>query len=348
MIVAETKTPTNEDFKELMSKTDNYLNKLALEEPSLFKEHGGLKLEGDILSALNDCSKGTLFENTIHLVSGSKFPDLIVGGNFGVEVKSTNKNHWTSIGSSILESTRLGCVDRIYLMFGKLGDPIQFLSRPYESCLSEIAVTHYPRYLIDMKTQSGESIFDKMKIDYDQFRQLEDPITPLSNYYKGHLKAGQSLWWAGKNEEDNVVNPTIRLWSSLEKDEKEKYTILSYVIFPEILASRSNSKYQRLALWLVTKHGIVNTNIRDQFSAGGTKTINGFQNMPAAFGRIFDYKNDFINALIKTPSSELEEYWHCSNPKDRIEQWINLAIQPIDDTKQKIVAKQFLEMVLIN
>lgn len=46
MIVAETKTPTNEDFKELMSKTDNYLNQLALEEPSLFKEHGGLNVMG--------------------------------------------------------------------------------------------------------------------------------------------------------------------------------------------------------------------------------------------------------------------------------------------------------------
>jgi hypothetical protein len=49
-----------------------------------------------------------------------------------------------------LETTRVEDVDRIYMMFGKLNKPVEVRFRPYECCLYEVAVTHSPRYLIDM------------------------------------------------------------------------------------------------------------------------------------------------------------------------------------------------------
>ena len=56
-------------------------------------------------------------------------------------------------------------IERIYMTFGKLGgNPIEFLSKPYEQCLYGIAVTHMPRYLIDMRLNQGETIFDKMGV----------------------------------------------------------------------------------------------------------------------------------------------------------------------------------------
>ena len=201
-------------FKALMSKTDSFLNKDARERESYYAARGGKKLEEDVCFALTECAKGTQFEGTIKLVSGASFPDIVANRMFGVEVKSTEKNHWQSIGSSILESTRDQNVERIYMTFGKLGKPIQFLSKPYEDCLSDIVVTHYPRYRIDMQLQEKQqpTIFEKMQIDYDELRTMENPVPIVSRYYKNQLKPGESLWWAA-DEVESSTPMAARLWS---------------------------------------------------------------------------------------------------------------------------------------
>ena len=158
MIVSENSTPEITEFQKLMQKTDTFLNNEAKGREKYFQKRTAQLLEEDVCNALKDCSKGTKFENTIQLVSGAQFPDIIAANYYGVEVKSTKDNKWTSVGSSILESTRIKDVERIYMCFGKLGTPIQFKSRPYEECLSGIAVTHYPRYLIDMTLEKGNTI----------------------------------------------------------------------------------------------------------------------------------------------------------------------------------------------
>ena len=67
------------------------------------------------------------------------------------------------------------------------------------------------------------------------------------------------------------------------------------LFFPEILSAGNNKKYNRYALWLATKKGVINTNIRDSFSAGGKvdmPTKGGILiKMPAAFGRIKKIRN---------------------------------------------------------
>ena len=218
MIISENKKPSLDEFKSLMAKTDALLNIEAREREEYYKGRNGIQLEVDVYDALTRCAMHTPFEGTIQLVSGASFPDIVANHFYGVEVKSTNKNHWKSIGSSILESTRDKNVERIFLTFGKLGFPIAFMSRPYEECLSGISVTHYPRYQIDMELKPGETIFDKMGIPYDELRQLENPVAPVSKYYKNQLKKGESLWWAAdENPNDIVVPPTIRLWGLFQK-----------------------------------------------------------------------------------------------------------------------------------
>jgi hypothetical protein len=143
MIISVNPSPTLDEFVILMQKTDAFLNEDALRRPSYYVTRVGTPLEDDVKIALEECAKGTPFENTIEKISGQKFPDIVASKYYGVEVKSTKENHWTSTGSSILETTRVEDVQRIFLTFGKLGGkPIQFLSRPYEKCLSGIAVTH--------------------------------------------------------------------------------------------------------------------------------------------------------------------------------------------------------------
>ena len=196
LIISENRKPTLDEFRELMSKTDAMLNAEAKDREAYYKGRNGTQLEEDVYDALIRCAVHTPFEGTIRLVSGASFPDIVANRFYGVEVKSTSKNQWKSIGSSILESTRVESVERIFLTFGKLGSPVAFLSRPYEECLSGISVTHYPRYQIDMELGAGETIFDKIGISYDTLRKMENPVEPVSQYYKKRLKQGESLWWA--------------------------------------------------------------------------------------------------------------------------------------------------------
>lgn len=337
MIISENKKPSIEEFRSIMKKTDMILNSEAIKKENYYADRNGTQLEIDVYDAIRTATQNTVFENTIQLVSGSSFPDIVANKYFGVEVKSTNKNYWHSIGSSILESTRDKSVERIFLTFGKLGKPVEFKSRPYEECLSGILVTHYPRYQIDMELQCGETIFDKMGISYEELRKMENPVTPVAKYYKSKLKTGESLWWAtDDNVEETVAPATVRLWSTLSAQEKNNYTVQGYALFPEILSESKNTKYQRYALWLATNCGVINTNIRDQFSAGGKKDIvtkqGRFEKVPAAFYRIALHKDLIIETILTTPSNILKEFW-CVNELDenRLTQWFRLVSVAADD-----------------
>lgn len=339
MIVAENNKPTLEEFRLLMHRTDELLNNEAIGRQDYYSKRNSTLLETDVYDALCRCAAHTPFENTITLVSGASFPDIVANRFYGVEVKSTIKNHWKSIGSSILESTRDPNVERIFLTFGKLGPPVSFKSRPYEECLSGISVTHYPRYQIDMELQQGETIFDKMGIPYDELRKMDNPVAPVSRYYKSKLKPGESLWWAADEVEEVAAPPILKLWTSLSAEQKNFYTVQGYALFPEILSYHSTTKYQRYALWLATNCSIINTNIRDQFSAGGKvtiKTLNGvYEKVPAAFGRIAKNRDLIVETIMHTNENVLCENWQVKRiESNRLSQWCRLVAIYSGDMKQ--------------
>lgn len=329
MIVSENNKPSLHCFEELMKNTDILLNKEAKLNECYFSSRNSSQIETDVYNAINECAINTPFEGTIQLISGASFPDIVANKFYGVEVKSTIKNHWKSIGSSILESTRNHSVERIFLTFAKLGKPVEFLSRPYEQCLSGISVTHYPRYQIDMKLGYGETIFDKIGISYDDLRKMDNPVIPVSQYYKQKLKAGESLWWVNATDiEETAAPPTVRLWNTLSPKEKCFYTVQGYALFPEILEFGNIKKYQRYALWLATNCGIINTNLRDQFSAGGRIdliTPKGiYKKLPAAFGRIQKYKNILMDTILSTDNNTLKDFWNVDIvPENRLIYWCN-------------------------
>ena len=338
MIISENKKPPLDDFRLLMKNTDTLLNAEAKGKEAYYSTRNGTQLEQDVFEALRRSALGTPFENTIQLVSGASFPDVVASRFYGVEVKSTNKNHWKSIGSSILESTRNQDVERIFLTFGKLGAPVQFKSRPYEECLSGISVTHNPRYQIDMELSNGETIFDKMGIPYDELRRRDNPVVAVSQYYKSQLREGESLWWAAEsNPEESSVPATVRLWTSLSAEQKDYYTAQGIALFPEVFLQGSNKKYQRYALWLATNCGIVDTNIRDQFSAGGKKNIitaaGVFEKMPAVYARVEEHAEWIIRTIMEAPEMVLKEHWNVDCiEENRINQWCKVVARSADNT----------------
>lgn len=305
-------------------------------------------MEKDVRDAAIECAKNTKFEGSIQLVSGATFPDIVAAKYYGIEVKSTTLNHWKTIGNSILETTRVADVERMFLTFGKLSDPVSFVSRPYEECLSGIAVTHYPRYQIDMSLDKGETIFDKMGVTYDELRAMNNPVTSVARYYKSQLKQGESLWWVGERVE-TIVPAMVRLWKSLPSIEKDELEATIYVYFPETILSNSQHKYDRATLWLATQKGVINANVRDSFSAGGRsimKSIDGrYISMPAVFRKIAEHIDMIVDILTTEASELLYENWSINIKQDRISQWINLIISETSDLSKRRDAKAVLEQI---
>lgn len=339
MIVSVNPKPAMQEFISLMKLTDKLLNHDAIQRPKYYASRGGGPLEDDVKEALDEAAKGTAFENTIEKISGQRFPDIVAARFYGVEVKSTKDNHWTSTGSSILESSRVADVERIFMMFGKLGgNPIEFLSRPYEECLSGIAVTHMPRYLIDMRLRKGETIFDKMGIPYDELRLMDNPVAPVSKYYRSQLKAGESLWWAGDTA-DEAVSAKIRIWGKVPTYEKKRFTTYGCVHFPEIF----RGDYDRYALWL-TSQGIVDPHIRDQFSAGGQEILNlasGKQEkFPGVYRRVKEQIDYFLYLLSITDTSVMIETRRAQGAEmlRRIQAWCDIASREAERNPRTPVA----------
>lgn len=348
MIVATNPKPSLEEFKELIQRMDDILNADAAKRGDYYVARGGLQLESDVWAAAVESAKHTTFEGAIQLVSGASFPDIVASRYYGIEVKSSKGNNWRSIGSSILESTRIADVERIFLTFGKLSDPVGFRSRPYEECMSGIAVTHYPRYQIDMNLREGETIFDKMGCPYDKLRTMENPVTPVAEYYKSQLRQGEALWWAG-GRTDTAIPATVRLWRTLSSVEKDELEATIYVLFPETILSRSQFKYDRATLWLATENGIINANVRDSFSSGGKEwmtTADGSRVlMPAVFRKIAEHKELFKNTLRECAEDVLVENWGGETTNDRGRRWIELVVSHTNDPIMRRDARKVLEFI---
>lgn len=87
MIVAENNKPALEDFRLLMHRTDELLNNEAVSREDYYSKRNSTLLEADVYDALCRCAAHTPFENTITLVSGASFPDIVANRFYGVEVK---------------------------------------------------------------------------------------------------------------------------------------------------------------------------------------------------------------------------------------------------------------------
>jgi len=308
MIVAHNKD--YDVFKKLLSDSVTELQKDSKLRVDYYMNRGGVSLEKDVYKLVNKYANGTIFNGNIELISGQRFPDIVAYVNankaYGIEVKTTKSNKWKSTGSSIFEGTRVDDVKNIHLLFGKLAEPIEFRCRKYEECLYDVAITHSPRYLIDMEISKSESIFSKVGVEYDDLRNLENPFTPIKKYFRKNLKKGEDLWWIDNNDE-SVRDLGVRLWGNLDQKRKEELRILALSYFPSLLGNDSK-KYARLATWLVSRFGIVNHALRDTFTAGGKVIISGVE-----FPKIFKHLTEDIGKIIKNikamDDDDISYYW---------------------------------------
>lgn len=361
MVISEKKDADFESFKSLVNDSRERLSREADDKPLYYKKRSGQKLEEDVSRVMSEAAVGTEFEDKIKLISGHSFPDIVAivneNRNFGVEVKSTKKDHWQTLGNSVLESLRYQNMDRIYLMFGKLGGKVEFKARPYEECLSSVSVTHSPRYHIDMELKRGKTIFDMIKQPYDDVRKMSNPIEPFINYYRSQLKPGESLWWIDNNVEEKESCVKLRLWNTLTRLQRDDILAKAIILFPEIITRKAGKKYERYALWLVSEYAIVVPNARDEFSASGQKDIiigeKTYHKVPRLFEKIYSLREKIIKEFYEISEAELNSYWPSKKVlvEKRISRWIEIIDNELNQNnsqKYNFSVKDLLEDILLN
>lgn len=321
---------TISEFHNLLDSVLSFVKTKATEDPDYYTQSGGESFEPKVIEAVeSSLSKLHLNAQVLHTQGGHAFPDIVLdcpdGNKYGIEVKSTKSNQWKINGNSVMGSTSADNIIETYIFFGKLvkGAP-DFKVRRYEECISDVAVTHSPRYKIDMELLDGETFFDKAHIPYETIKNSDDPISLVKDYYR---EQGSTAWWLTES-----APPIIKLFNELSDEEKSKYCAYGFAYFPEIL-SVLQCKYHNFAIWLISEHSIVATNIRDFFSASGRERLtlhgNTYENVPKVYKTLFDLKSYVIEILNFTKAEELCDKWGYSrsvnnNLSDKLDAWLSI------------------------
>lgn len=245
---------------------------------------------------------------------GHSFPDIVFsfsdGKKYGIEVKSSTNanssdNSWGILGNSILGSTRID-VNELYIMFIKINKNGCFIkSARYEDSVSDVVVTHSPRYKLDLAQNPTDSFFHKSGISYNEMKSSSDPIGLVTEYFR---QQGLTAWWIAES-----TPAAIKTWEEVELTERKEILSQAFVLFPELIYSTGSKKYKRLAKWLVANYSIVDSSLRDKFSAGGRVNLEVrgvlFEKLPQVLGTLMDHFSEFKNSIQNTNLDELCLNW---------------------------------------
>jgi hypothetical protein len=348
MIIAKTPNIPPCDFERLLEKTKEHLL-LNFSKKDLLNT--GVKFEPYVFKSMTTVAQNTPFDQTIEMISGQKFPDIIANKYYGVEVKTTKQKHWKTTGNSVLETTRVESVENIYIFFAQLSGSLSLRFRKYEECLYDVAVTHSPRYLVDMDTLQGESIFDKIEIEYDVLRKKDNPILSIQEYYRKSLKRGEAIWWLSKGDEEPSSEIKIKNLNEEKEPIKDAMRVRIMCFFPEIFGS-SNKKFSNIPAWLVTQYGYATHSLRDFFSAGGRFVDANGVSFPKIFEKVFNYFELISQELLSADCEELKLHWGQDVQNNRLNQWVNFVVdysfgisKPIAREGKKLGKDEILQVI---
>lgn len=256
------------------------------------------------------------------------FPDIAVG-RFGVEVKFTLNDTWRSVANSVLETNRIESVEKVYLVFGKMGGKPEVRWGDYEQSVIHVRTSHVPRFEIELF--ANRSLFDLMGISYDDFRHLpmEDKMRHIRSYARSRLHEGERLWWLEDTPDAEHTLPIqARLYTSLSAKEKKSLRAEAVLLCPGIVASgRSRNKYDDVVLYLLTYHGVIAHQARDLFSAGSVANPENDNAGGLYIERALKLiENEMMEAAQRMDDALFVEYWGESvKPEHRIRRWLEKA-----------------------
>jgi hypothetical protein len=120
----------------------------------------------------------------------------------------------------------------------------------------------------------------------------------------------------------------IRVWNNLSISERNSYMIKGFCLFPELL-SKNSDKFNRFAIWLSTREGIICPNVRDTFTSGGKEVIRYnkqiFYDNPQIICRLFNNINSVKINIETISAQDLKEYWKVDvTENNKFEIWLDL------------------------
>jgi hypothetical protein len=294
------------------------------------KYHGPAEFQQRVFDVLEATARG---EN-IHVkptFHPHAFPDIHANG-FGLEVKTTTKDSWLSVGNSVFEGMRDPAVKDIYVMFGKMGGMPSVMWGRYEDRITHVRISHAPRFVIEMDRDS--SLFGKMKISYDDFARL-DPhgkMKHVRDYSRGRLEPGERLWWLEDQDSPGKL-PSVMLYMGLSAKEKIKLRAEGTLLFPAVVSGgRVKNKYNEAAFYFLRYRNVFCPQMRDLFTAGSVagKELGGNYLMRS----LKKIEAQMIEAADTLPGELFEEYWgEKFEPADRIKEWLRRADRVAKDWK---------------
>ena len=326
-------------FEKLLDKSIEVLEDTNKQAPFINDDNAWKIFETESFNALKKIqshNKSEPYSNwEIELVSGGKFPDITAEiqakKKFGVEVKTSKAKNWKVLGGSIMETTRVEDVERINILFAKL-DPFKVRTKRFEDCVSDVSVTHSPRYLIDFDIDPTKSIFSQIGHSYDEVRLNEKPFDFFKDHFRSKANKNNSDLWYLDNGIDAEEFPSldIRFYSDLEKNQKSMISAKAMLLFPEIFAKQSN--YKNVALWLL-KMGILNNSLRDMFSASKNVDLMGYH-VPSKFDRLYKNQDTIVNQILigKPYPIEVQEKYPGLSKEQIIESWQSKILEYVDNT----------------
>lgn len=255
------------------------------------------------------------------------FPD-IAAGKFGIEVKFTCNDTWRSVANSVLESNRVTEVEKIYIVFGKMGGVPEVKWAEYEKSVMHVRTSHVPRFEVEVFPVPAQSLFDKMQTSYDTFRTspMAEKMQHIRQYARIRLKPGERLWWLEDTSEPEHTLPIqARLYTKLNLSEKTKLRAEAVLLSPSVVSSsRSKNKYDDVVLYLLTYHGVLCHQARDLFSAGSVANPDNDDEGGIYIQRALKLlEPEMLVAASYMESILFEEYWgHSCAPGERIAQWL--------------------------
>lgn len=254
-----------------------------------------------------------------------EFPDIVIG-EFGIEVKYSEKDTWRSIANSIFEGRRNEKVKHVYLLFGKTGGTPEVRWNRYDDCIMHVRTSHVPRFEIEIGTTNP--LFSKLGISYEDFRVLpQDEKMPfIRDYARGRLKPGERLWWIEDQEEPHTLPLEVKLYTRLSADEKLTYRAEAALLCPQIVkGSRARGKYDDATMFLLTYRGILCNQARDLFTAGSV----AMRSDQARGGNYLlralqDIEPQIIDAANYLDNKLFVEYWGVEiEASNRIDYWLS-------------------------
>ncbi|MDA8325407.1 MAG: hypothetical protein M0033_04230 [Nitrospiraceae bacterium] len=256
------------------------------------------------------------------------FPDIAVG-RFGIEVKFTLNDTWRSVANSILETNRIDSVEKVYLIFGKMGGKPEVRWGDYERSVIHVRTSHVPRFEVELF--ANRSLFETMGISYDDFRLLpmEEKMRHVRTYARRQLRKGERLWWLEDTPDaDHTLPIQVRLFTSLTKTEKNRLRAEAALLCPAIVKSgRVRNKYNDAVLYLLTYQGVICHQARDLFSAGSVANPKNDDDGGLYIERALKLiEGEMIEASLRMEDALFVEYWDESiKPEQRIKRWLEKA-----------------------